>query len=144
MQYMEPELCEIVGLVFGTVLQEDWLEQEPIQRPYDHCACLRIEGAWAGCFNLHADSSCAGRMADALFGIEGGGTLEDRIEAMCEIANMLAGNVKALLPGPSSLGLPRQEQKECTDCSEITTRLGFSLPEGSHFAVSLVPDPGTF
>ena len=56
------------------------------------------------------------------------------------VANMLAGNAKALLPGPSVLGLP--EVREGAAVSSSSTRLTYSGSLGDRFAVTLTPAAG--
>lgn len=75
------------------------------------CECaatVRIEGAWNGSLVVCCSRSLAQRVAATMFQCD---TEELRealwSDALGEIANIIGGNVKAVLPAPSRLGLPR-------------------------------------
>lgn len=68
-------------------------------------ASVRISGAWRGEVVVDCPEELARRTAAAMWG----GRPRDRgqvTDAIGELANMIAGNVKVLLPGPSRLSLP--------------------------------------
>lgn len=68
-------------------------------------ASVRISGAWQGMVVVDCPEELARRTAAAMWG----GRPRDRAQmadAIGELANMIAGNVKVLLPGPSRLSLP--------------------------------------
>jgi CheY-specific phosphatase CheX len=68
-------------------------------------ASVRISGAWQGMVVVDCPEELARRTAAAMWG----GQPRDRAQmadAIGELANMIAGNVKVLLPGPSRLSLP--------------------------------------
>lgn len=71
-------------------------------------AAVRIEGAWNGSLVVCCSRSLAQRVAATMFQCD---TEELRealwSDALGEIANIIGGNVKAVLPAPSRLGLPR-------------------------------------
>lgn len=140
---MRAELREIVELVWATVLGD---EVPPVESTASadapescHAAELEIRGAWNGVFTLEGDCAFSERLAAALFGTTGSDAAE-QLEALCEVANMLAGNAKALLPGPSVLGLP--EVREGAAVSSSSTRLTYSGSLGDRFAVTLTPAVG--
>lgn len=75
------------------------------------CECaasVRIEGAWNGSLVVCCSRQLAQRVASTMFQCD-----EDELrealwsDALGEIANIIGGNVKAMLPAPSQLGLPR-------------------------------------
>jgi chemotaxis protein CheX len=73
----------------------------------DVCASVSVTGAWRG----HVVVSCsmvAGRnVAGALLGVDlDDVTPEDVTDALGELANIIGGNVKSLMPEPSALSLP--------------------------------------
>lgn len=142
-QPMRAELQEIVELVWATVLGDAVPPVESVEAdgaPEScHAAELEICGAWNGVFTLEGDCAFAERLAAALFGTAGSDAAE-QLEALCEVANMLAGNAKALLPGPSVLGLP--EVREGAEVSSSSTRLTYSGSLGDRFAVTLTPAAG--
>ncbi len=69
--------------------------------------CVQITGDWQGAVTVELAVSLARRVAAALFAMEpaelGDGEVGD---AVGELANMLGGNVKALMPGSCQLSLP--------------------------------------
>jgi chemotaxis protein CheX len=68
-------------------------------------ASVRISGAWQGVVVVDCPEELARRTAAAMWGgrPRDGAQVAD---AIGELANMIAGNVKVLLPGPSRLSLP--------------------------------------
>jgi CheY-specific phosphatase CheX len=70
-------------------------------------ACVSITGASNATLRIACPAGAANRIAQTMFLLpeEEIGEGEAR-DALGEIANMTAGNIKALLDGPSQLGLP--------------------------------------
>lgn len=75
------------------------------------CECaasVRIEGAWNGSLVVCCSRLLAQRVATTMFQCEENEAREALwSDALGEIANIIGGNVKAMLPAPSQLGLPR-------------------------------------
>jgi len=70
-------------------------------------SCVHIIGAWEGSVILECLTTLAQRCAAAMFGTEIGETTDAEIQdAFGELANMVGGNIKSILPGPSQLSLP--------------------------------------
>jgi chemotaxis protein CheX len=67
---------------------------------------VRIAGAWSGEVQLRSDAGFARRAAAIIFDAPDGGSDEENRDALGELTNMVAGNLKALLPAPSRLSLP--------------------------------------
>jgi chemotaxis protein CheX len=67
-----------------------------------------IVGPWTGTVVLTCDRSTAEQLTVALLREHAPAVLdaEDVADALGELANVVGGNVKAVLPGPSVLGLP--------------------------------------
>jgi chemotaxis protein CheX len=69
--------------------------------------CVQITGDWQGAVTVELAAPLARRAAAALFAMEpaevGDGEI---IDAVGELANMLGGNVKALMEGGCQLSLP--------------------------------------
>ena len=70
-------------------------------------ACVQITGAWGGAVLLHTPERAAREAAAAIFQCDPAKvTVTEMQEAVAELANMIAGNIKALVPEPSHLSLP--------------------------------------
>lgn len=66
-----------------------------------------INGAWVGRVRLTCSLALARQVSGALFEIDQDQVDEDHIQdALGELANMIGGNIKALLPQPSMMSLP--------------------------------------
>ncbi|MDQ1463528.1 MAG: chemotaxis protein CheX [Actinomycetota bacterium] len=69
--------------------------------------CVHLSGAYTGSIMLQCSPPAARDAAAALFSIAPGDvTQTEVVDAIGEIANMVGGNVKSMLPGPSLLSLP--------------------------------------
>jgi CheY-specific phosphatase CheX len=69
-------------------------------------ACVQIDGAWAGAVILQCPWALATTLTAAIFQADSAPSTDDVVDAIGELANMLAGNVKALLPEPCHISLP--------------------------------------
>jgi chemotaxis protein CheX len=69
--------------------------------------CVHLSGAYTGSIMLQCSPPAARDAAAALFSIPAADVTEtELVDAIGEIANMVGGNVKSMLPGPSALSLP--------------------------------------
>jgi chemotaxis protein CheX len=69
--------------------------------------CVHISGAYTGSLTVRCSTPMARQIAGALFGLpEQEVTDAEVADAVGEIANIVGGNVKSTLPGPSALSLP--------------------------------------
>jgi chemotaxis protein CheX len=70
-------------------------------------ASVHITGAWTGTVLLTCTEAFGRRAAAAMLCAEPGDvTLADIHDAVAELANILGGGIKSILPGPSTLALP--------------------------------------
>lgn len=70
-------------------------------------AVVRICGAWDGAVRLECPVAHAAEAAAAMFAIELGAVSDETArDAIGELANVVCGNVKSLLPAPSELSIP--------------------------------------
>jgi chemotaxis protein CheX len=84
--------------------------------PAECAVRVAISGAWNGTVTLSCSRELARRAAAAMLGCAVPDVDEGSWrDAMSEIANILGGNLKAVLPGPSQLGLP-----EALDARAVT------------------------
>jgi chemotaxis protein CheX len=101
---------QIVSDVFGSFLGGDEslpLPAGPAQGDLAVAASVSITGGWEG-HVVFCCSDAASRTAAAQLLMMGEDELADAdvADAVGELANMIGGNVKSLLPGPSALTLP--------------------------------------
>lgn len=70
-------------------------------------ACVHLSGAWSGSVMAQCSVAAAQAAAAALFAMDPSELGQAEIvDAIGEITNMVGGNVKSQLPGPTSLSLP--------------------------------------
>lgn len=100
---------EIVQSIFSTMLGVELFRDEA-QLPSDHeqiLASVQIAGEWMGCAVLTMSSDLGRESAGTMLGISPAQVNEDDLrDVAAELTNMIGGNLKSLLPGPSYLSLP--------------------------------------
>lgn len=76
---------------------------------HDVAAWVDLHGPWAARASLQTTSGTAAGLTRALLRLPAGSpvTDDDLADALGEVANVVAGNVKALLPRQGTLGLPK-------------------------------------
>ena len=104
----EADLLQLAADIWSSVLG---LEIEPTQSKNDSSdrltGCVQITGVWRGSVTLETSRGFARSAAASMFAVpEENVTSAEIIDALAELANMLGGNIKSLLPGPSFLALP--------------------------------------
>jgi chemotaxis protein CheX len=73
----------------------------------DVCASVSVTGAWRGHVVVSSSMTAARNVAAALLGVDlDDVTPEDVRDAIGELANIIGGNVKSLMPEPAALSLP--------------------------------------
>jgi chemotaxis protein CheX len=105
-------------------------------------ASVQITGNWEGAVRLDSSLALARIAAARFIGSEPDQVSIDQVrDAMGELANMSAGMIKNLLPGPSYLSLPSVADGtdySFTICkSNVESEVKFEC-EGEKFAVSLL------
>ncbi len=109
MQFKEDELKQFSQMVWQSILG---LDVKPSDRPFDpgenHAeGCVQITGAWRGVVTLSCPGELARRVTEIMFHLEPGKAESEEIQdAVGELANMVGGNLKALMPPPCELSLP--------------------------------------
>lgn len=87
-------------------------------------AFVAISGTWHGEVVLSVLGSSAEEFALAMLGAESGDiTLEDRADALCELVNMIGGQVKGTLSPGCRLGLPLLRMRQRGQAVAATTDL---------------------
>jgi hypothetical protein len=114
-----PVITELMDeLTVQAIAEEAWValvgEDEPLiplpgEMPADALSSwVDVVGPWTGTVVLTTGRETAAGLTRALLGDHAPDELEDEdiADAFGEIANVVGGNVKAALPGPSALSLP--------------------------------------
>lgn len=100
---------QIVQSIFSTMLDMEVVRAEGAASPDDNSllAAIQIAGAWTGSVVLHlSDELATESTATMLQMLRSDVTDLDRRDVAAELVNMIGGNLKSLLPGPSFLSLP--------------------------------------
>lgn len=72
-----------------------------------YTACVQVSGGWNGAVILECSAAAARSVAGALLMVGPDEvSAEDVSDTVGELANVIGGNLKALLPGPSRLSVP--------------------------------------
>lgn len=103
----DDELADVTRSIWGMFFSEP-LAPAP-EESFDAASCVigsvGIEGAWNGSLNLQCAQSLAASLTAEM--LQAGEPSEAEIcDAFGELANMTGGNVKALLPGPTTMSVP--------------------------------------
>jgi chemotaxis protein CheX len=98
---------------------------------------VTITGTSNGIVTVDCSETLARRLAAAMFDAEPGAlSEEDVLDSLGEVANIIGGNIKALLPGPSRLGLPKIDHDVSAPPDHTLVEQSFSCT-GEPFRVSL-------
>lgn len=111
MKFAEAELRQITEETWRIVLGEELdgclIAGVPIDIKDSIAACAQITGDWQLAVVLQCPIALARHVATIMFGTEQeNGSPEDIQDAMCELINIIAGNIKGVLSGSSHLSLP--------------------------------------
>ena len=91
-----------VGTVIGSADEKVALDAVDVT-----VGCVAVTGDWKGCVLLACPKQLARTAASAMFDLSAEQLTGDEIaDALDELTNMVAGNIKSLLPGPSRLSIP--------------------------------------
>ncbi len=102
----ENEIREIAENIWGAMLALP-IELGEAEAPEYVTGCVDISGGWHGSVAVELSTGLARQVAATLFAMEPGEVTEAEVrDAVGEMANMIGGNVKALMPGSCRLSLP--------------------------------------
>lgn len=107
MTALDDDIREIAASIWETLFTvplDRGAGQEQMSDPVV-TGCVHIDGAWHGAVMLQCGGALAGLLAGELFR-SAAPTPDDVRDTIGELTNMLAGNIKALLPEPSRISLP--------------------------------------
>jgi chemotaxis protein CheX len=69
--------------------------------------CVTVTGAWQGNVRLACPAQLAQMAASAMFDLPAAQLDDEQVaDALGELTNMIGGNIKSLIPGPSRLSMP--------------------------------------
>ncbi|HTZ44228.1 MAG TPA: chemotaxis protein CheX [Jatrophihabitans sp.] len=107
------DVRQLVAEVWASILGEDFHELAPAEadqrlaEPDAVGSAVVISGPWTGRITLDLCGRGADQLARAMFGQPTGELpAGDLADAVGELGNIIAGNIKSSLPEPSSLSLP--------------------------------------
>jgi chemotaxis protein CheX len=99
-------------------------------------AAVQISGAWEGTVRLECGQGHAEAVAARMFSEEAGEvSAEQARDALGELANVVTGNIKSLLPAPSALSMPvcwstSAHQSEVESAAALVSRTALAGPSG--------------
>src|SRR4051794_26328416 len=102
------DLLAIAGDLWSSYLGSEPGPSVPgLGNPAEVTASVSIAGEWDGVVVISMSAKSAQDVGSALLQLEPGDLeVADLDDAVGELANIIGGNVKSVLPGPSSLSLP--------------------------------------
>ena len=104
------DLTRITRDVWDSFLEADSLVAQPTPCTLSASqvtACVHLTGAYVGSVTVQCSEAAAWRVASVLFAAPVETLTGSEVtDAMGEVANMIGGNIKSLVPGPSTLSLP--------------------------------------
>jgi len=111
MKFAETELRQITEdtwkIVLGEELQRPSRRVAPVDIEDSIAACAQIAGDWQLAVVLYCSTALARRVAALIFEEEERkASVDDIHDALCELVNIISGNIKGVLSGSSHLSLP--------------------------------------
>lgn len=127
-------VSDIWRLVVGRPAQAD--TTIPPAGPGWSFACVQITGAWRGTVTVAADGGLVRALAAAVCGVPAERATEsERADGLGELAGLIAGNLKAVLPPPCYLSKPAVAAGDGSELNGGTRRRvlrgGFTDPAGA-------------
>ncbi len=107
----QAEISQFVTDIWSTFLN---MQVSPTDKPFQPegkdntlAGCVQITGEWQGTVTLYAPKDLGKKIAASMYALEESEIDEQMVQdVMGEITNMIAGNIKSLLPTPCSISLP--------------------------------------
>lgn len=143
----EAEISQFVTDTWSTLLN---MTASPADKPFTPkgkdntlAGCVQILGEWQGTVTLYAPRELGKKIAATMFGLDETVVEDQQVQdVIAEITNILAGNIKSILPAPCSISLP---SVATTDYDlyhpgrEILTAVNFNC-EGLPFLVVMLQE----
>ncbi len=144
MQFLEKEITEYAKMIWSSVLG---IEIKPSNKPIElkdtqqPKVQIKINGKWNGTIILNFAPHLLKIAASKMFSVDAEETTnEEKNETLAELANMIGGNIKGLVPEPSSLSLPEVISSKIDQGSlppKTLTQVCFES-SGSEFGISIL------
>jgi chemotaxis protein CheX len=142
-EYKE-EISQFVTDIWSTFLSA---KAEPIDKTFKPkgkentlAGCVQITGEWQGSVTLYAPKDIGMKVAATMYGLSEAEVEDQQIQDVVgEITNVLAGNIKSILPAPCSISLPCVAVTDFNlhhPGSEMLSAVNFEC-EGLEFLVAL-------
>lgn len=128
-------VVELTQLVWSTMLGLDAHDGGASVDEPAVTTAVDIRGGWEGTVAMCFPGPLARRLATALDEGAEPPSESEVIDALCEIVNMVGGNLKAVLPGPSVLSPPRVLDAHRSE-GEVLRTQWFGC-EGTSFGVTI-------
>lgn len=109
MPELDDELDQTVQIIWSTMFDLPITRLDPAEtglQPPLVTGFVILEGEFDGAVMLRCPQQLASLLTAAMFGSGGDPGQSDIRDAIGELANMVAGNIKSVLPHPSRIGLP--------------------------------------
>jgi len=103
-EHIDSAVCTVWTVVCGSELERAPVEPGAVSGV---TGFVTLDGAFNGAVMVQCSTELAQTLTAAMFGSpEAAPDRADVRDAVGELTNMIAGNLKPLLPGPSGIGLP--------------------------------------
>lgn len=104
---IKADIESVLTAIFATMFQEDLGQGEPMD-PDEHCVTgvVPLTGACEGALVLRCQTSLARWLAHRMFALDRPAQPDEVADAVGEVSNMAAGNIRAILAQPCQIGLP--------------------------------------
>lgn len=105
---IEAEIDDITRTIWETLfdLPLNGARPSPLGPETVLTGCVQVVGTWRGAVMLQCPMSLASTLTEQMFRSGSAPSVDDVRDALGELTNVIAGNVKALFPGTSQLSLP--------------------------------------
>jgi chemotaxis protein CheX len=129
MSSLDAEIEEIVTMIWSTLMDQG-LEPGRAGPVEDSTVTgiVNIDGAWQGAVLVQCPYLLASHVTATMLRSGTKPSFEELCDALGELTNMVAGNVKALLPQPSSISLPTVALGSQYEISVVGARTVAAVP----------------
>ena len=105
------EISQFVTDIWSTFLN---MKVSPTEKPFKPqgtgntlAGCVQITGEWQGSVTLYAPKEIGRKVAATMYSLDESQVDDQQMQDVVgEITNILAGNIKSILPAPCSISLP--------------------------------------